>query len=208
MSVYRAMAARVALAIVILGLLLAAQSGAPGVENGCYLGHLSTDKPIYRSGERVYLRGVILGALDHKPMADGEPAYAMLRVTGPKGEQLFAQNSQIQDSVAGFCWDVPADAAGGQYTATISFPANGFPPAKRDFEVRAYRAPRLKGEIVFLRDGFGPGDTVKASLHVERAEGGVPAGAKVTASAIVDGKSFDAGETTVDANGNCAVSFP
>ena len=131
MSAYRAMAAWIALAIVLLGLLLAAQSGAPGVGESCYLGHLSTDKPIYRSGERVYLRGVILGALDHKPIANGESGYAMLQIAGPKGEQLFAQNSQIQDSVAGFCWDVPADAAGGQYTATISFPANGFPPAKR-----------------------------------------------------------------------------
>ena len=207
MSVYRAMAAGVALAIIVLGLLLAAQSGSPGVENGCYLGHLSTDKPIYRSGERVYLRGVILGALDHKPIADGQSEYAMLQIAGPKGEQLFAQNSPVQDSVAGFCWDVPADAAGGQYTATISFPANGFPPAKREFEVRAYRAPRLKGEIVFLRDGFGPGDTVKASLHVERAEGGLPVGAKVSASAIVDGKTAFTGETTVDSAGNCSVEF-
>jgi uncharacterized protein YfaS (alpha-2-macroglobulin family) len=186
---------------------MAGQNNAQGVADGRYLGHLSTDKPIYRAGERVYFRGVVLGALDHVPLAADGSGYAMLQITGPKGEQLFSQGAQVQDSVAGFNWDVPADAGGGRYTATMSFPANGFPPTKREFEVRAYRAPRLKGEIVFLRDGFGPGDTVRASLHVERAEGGLPAGAKVSASAIVDGKNAYSGQTTVDSAGNCSVEF-
>lgn len=205
----RATAACVALAMVVGGLLLADEPGnsTGGAKNACYLGHLSTDKPIYRPGEHVWLRGVVLGALDHKPLADGQSAFAMMQITGPRGEQLFSTGAQLQDSVAGFAWDVPADAAGGQYTAVISFPAGGFPPAKRAFDVRAYRAPRLKGEIVFLRDGFGPGDTVRASLHVERAEGGLPAGAKVSATAIVDGQSAYTGETVVDAAGNCSVAF-
>jgi len=102
---------------------------------------------------------------------------------------------------------VPADASGGTYTATVSFPQNGFPPTQRKFDVRAYRAPRLKGEIIFLRDGFGPGDVVQASLHVERAEGGLPVGATVTATAIVDGNIAYSGQTTVDSAGNCAVKF-
>ena len=42
-------------------------------------------------------------------------------------------------------------------------------------------------EEVFVRDGYGPGDTVAASVHVDRAEGGIPAGAKVNAIARVDG---------------------
>jgi uncharacterized protein YfaS (alpha-2-macroglobulin family) len=193
--------------MVTVGVLLADQAQGPAVGNGCFLGHVSTDKPIYRSGERVYLRSVILGALDHKPLPDGQAPYAVLQITGPKGEQLFAETGQIQDSVAAFAWDVPADAAGGQYAANISFPYNGFPPAKREFQVRAYRAPRLKGEIVFLRDGFGPGDTVKASLHVERAEGGLPIGAKVSATAIVDGQNAYAGQTVIDSAGNCSVAF-
>src|SRR5581483_6419606 len=102
---------------------------------------------------------------------------------GPRGDQVFNQTSTIQESVAANVWELPADISGGQYTATVKFPWNGFPPAQRKFEIRAYRAPRLKGEIVFLRDGFGAGDTVKASMHVERAEGGLPSGAQVNATA-------------------------
>ena len=44
-------------------------------------------------------------------------------------------------------------------------------------------------------------------MHVERAEGGVPAGAKVSANAIVDGKTTFTGETAVDSAGNCSVEF-
>src|SRR5262249_45004084 len=77
----------------------------------------------------------------------------------------------------------------------------------RKFDVRAYRAPRLKGEIVFLRDGFGPGDVVKASLHVDRAEGGIPAGASVSVNAIVDGADAHKSTTKLDAAGNCSVEF-
>ena len=42
---------------------IAAEFG--GVER--YLVHVSTDKPIYRSGERLYVRGVFLRAAGHTP---------------------------------------------------------------------------------------------------------------------------------------------
>src|SRR5262245_65548616 len=37
-----------------------------GIER--YLIHVSTDKPIYRTGERLYVRGVLLRADGHTPM--------------------------------------------------------------------------------------------------------------------------------------------
>ena len=210
MSAFRMIGAGIFTAVVVLfvsAFLLAGESASPSAADHCYLGHLSTDKPIYRVGERVYLRGVVLGALDHLPLVDRQGGYSTMEITGPKGEQVFNQASTITNSVTAFNWDVPPETAGGQYTATLRFPANGFPSTQRKFEVRAYRAPRLKGEIVFLRDGFGAGDTVKASLHVERAEGGLPAGAAVSASAVVDGKDIFSGQTTIDASGNCSVEF-
>jgi hypothetical protein len=44
-------------------------------------------------------------------------------------------------------------------------------------------------------------------MHVERAEGGLPAGAAVNASAIVDGMSCYQGATKIDAAGNCSVEL-
>src|SRR5262249_5914700 len=64
-----------------------------------------------------------------------------------------------------------------------------------------------KSQIIFVRDGYGPGDMVAATLHVERAEGGVPAGARVSVSARVDGDEAWSGTTTVDGAGNARASF-
>jgi hypothetical protein len=180
----------------------------PNEQTQRFLAHATTDKPIYRVGERVMVRAVVLSATDHKPLPPDRQGNAMMQITGPKGETLANGYGALEDSVGGFYWDIPDDAAGGQYTVTITFPSDGFPPAVRKFEVRAYRAPRLKGEIVFFRDGFGPGDKVKASLHIERAEGGLPVGATVTPTAVVDGADVAVGAATkIDNAGNCNVEF-
>ena len=171
-----------------------------------YLAHLSTDKPIYRAGEKVYVRGVILRADTHTPLPKGQTS-AFVEIKGPKGDTVASGYASAQDSVVGFAWEVPAGQAGGQYTIRMSFPSDGYAPAERKFDIRAYRAPRLRSQIVFLRDGYGPGDSVTATLHVERAEGGAPAGATVRVTARVDGAEAYAGQARVDAAGNCTVSF-
>src|SRR5881396_2809690 len=175
-----------------------------GVER--YLIHVSTDKPIYRSGERLYVRGVLLRADGHTPLASSLSETVSFEIKGPKGDTVASGVSSIIDSVAGFSWDIPPTQAGGEYTVRISHPgADG--RAERKFDIRAYRAPRLKSQIVFVRDGYGTGDTVAANLHVERAEGGIPAGAKVSVSARVDGEETWKGTTTVDSSGNASASF-
>ena len=172
-----------------------------------YLTFVSTDKPIYRPGEAVYLRGVILRADTHAPLDKAAQAQAMVEVRGPKGDVVAGGWVPSEDSVLGFRWDIPAGQAGGEYTAKINYPAQGFPPAERKFDIRVYRAPRLKSQIVFLRDGYGPGDDAGATLHVERAEGGLPDGAKVTVTARVDGEEVFRGPTQVDKQGNCTARF-
>jgi hypothetical protein len=181
-----------------------------------YLTHVSTDKPIYRTGEKLFVRGVVLSADGHLPIqAPGtntaannpQSSTAYVEIKGPKGDTVASGFSRIADSTIGFSWDIPASQAGGEYTVIVSHPYTGDAPAERKFDIRAYRPPRLKSQIVFVRDGYGPGDTVAANLHVERAEGGIPAGAKVSVSARVDGEETWKGETRVDAAGNASASF-
>jgi len=169
---------------------------------------LSTDKPIYRSGDTVYIRGVLLASDTRKPIPDASAPFPTFDVLGPKGETIFSGRTEVKNSVLGFAWTVPDGQAGGEYKVVVKHLHTGFAPAERTFEVRAYRAPRLKNQIVFLRDGYGPGDTVSAILKTERAEGGIPAGAQVTVLARVDGQEVHRGQAAVDAQGQCAVSFP
>jgi uncharacterized protein YfaS (alpha-2-macroglobulin family) len=170
-----------------------------------YLTHVSTDKPIYRPGERLFVRGVVLRVDGHTPASPTNPAY--IEIKGPKGDTVASGTSAVVDSVMGFSWNIPASQAGGEYTVRISNPFTGDAPAERKFDIRVYRAPRLKSQIVFVRDGYGPGATVAANLHVDRAEGGTPAGARVSVTARVDGTEAWKGETTVDAAGNASASF-
>jgi alpha-2-macroglobulin-like protein len=170
-----------------------------------YLTALSTDKPIYRPGETVWVRGVVLHAFDHTPLR--ETANPSVEIKGPKGERVASGSSLAQDGVWAFAWRIPDQQSGGQYTIRTTYPWNGHAPAERKFDVRVFRAPRLKSQIVFLRDGYGPGDKVTATLEVARAEGGVPAGAKITAIARVDGTEVARVPGAVDQKGLCTVSF-
>ncbi len=183
-----------------------AQPGVLGGEER-YLTFVSTDKPIYRAEEKVYVRGVVLEAHNRTPLKENMKLAAQITIKGPKGDIVSQSMTNSQDSTLGFSWPVPAGQAGGEYTAEVSFPWTGQPTAKRKFEIRAYRAPRLKSQIEFIRDGYGPGDQVAASLKVERAEGGVPVGAKVTVQARVDGRQVFQGPAVVDALGLCSARF-
>src|SRR5215475_12150646 len=203
-SFYRMLLAAAAVSI---GGLLIAQTATDRFTVERYLTHITTDTPIYRDGEKVYVRGVLLSMDGHAPMAaQGANRTAPFEIKGPKGDRVYSGVSPIIDSVVGFAWDIPAGQAGGEYTVRISNPWSDL-PAERKFDIRVYRAPRLKSQIVFVNDGYGPGDTVAANLHVERAEGGVPAGARVFASARVDGAETWRGETTVDGSGNAGATF-
>jgi hypothetical protein len=181
-------------------------AGDPGGSER-YLTHVATDKPIYRTGEKLYVRAVVLRASGHSPV--NSPGTASFEIKSPKGDTVASGVSAIIDSVVGFSWDIPASQPGGEYTVRIlhASGATAGAPAERQFDIRAYRAPRLKSQIVFVRDGYGPGDTVAANLHAERAEGGIPAGARVSVTARVDGAETWRGETTVDGSGNASATF-
>jgi hypothetical protein len=166
-----------------------------------------TDKPVYRAGEKVLARVFVLNAFDRRPLLK-EQVEGTVEIKGPKGDIVASGMTYSQNGTAGFQWVVPEGTPGGQYLLRVSFPYYGLPPAERAFEVRAYRAPRLKSQIVFLREGYGPGDKVTATLHTERAEGGIPNGAKVTISARVDGEEVFSGAGKIDGEGNCTTVFP
>src|SRR5262245_13681130 len=69
-----------------------------------FLTHVTTDKPIYRTGEKVYVRGILLRAHGHTPGASGT---AMYEIKGPKGDKIASGISPIVDSIVGFSWDIP-----------------------------------------------------------------------------------------------------
>lgn len=182
-----------------------ADSAALGGKSRC-LTHVSTDKPIYRAGETVYVRAVMLDAFDRTPVLE-KYIHGLAQVKGPKGDVVASGHVRVQDSVGAFSWSVPDGQAGGEYKVTITYPRFGYTPAERKFDIRAYRAPRLRSQITFVRKGYGPSDEVSAVLETRRAEGGIPAGAKVTVLARLDGREIHRGAAAVDARGRADARF-
>lgn len=172
-----------------------------------YMTYLSTDKPIYRPGETMYIRGVVLHHSSRQPLPPNSNLQGAFNIKGPKGDSVASGWVNSQESVFGLQWKVPDEQAGGEYTVNLTYPGYGYTPAERKFDVRAYRAPRLKSQITFLRDGYGAGDEVAAMLSVERAEGGIPKGATVAVTARVDGKEVFQGSAVVDSSGKCVARF-
>ncbi len=170
-----------------------------------YLAHLSTDKPVYRPGEKVYARAVVLEAFSRKPLS--RSAWCTFEVKSSRGESVLQAPSACEQGVAPFGWEIPQGQAGGVYTLVAKFPGEGAPPAEMTFDVRAYRVPRLRTDLQFLRKAFGPGDEVTAALSATRAEGGIPAGARVTAVATVDGAEVHRSTLALDAGGAASVTF-
>jgi len=84
-----------------------------------YLAHVSTDKPVYGSGEKVYVRAVILQAADHMPV--GSANAAVVQILGPKGETVVTAQASVEHGVCGFAWDVP-DGQAGASTSSKSPP--------------------------------------------------------------------------------------
>lgn len=202
------------LAIALLKTTLAVAANAPGVIKteqlgGAerYLAYVTTDKPIYRVGETVYIRTVVLSAIDNIPNKITDTS-TVVKIKGPKGDVVYEGMATGVDGAIGFQWNVPEDLAGGEYTAHVSNPLIGVPESTRTFDVRAFRVPRLKTQIEFMRDGYGAGDTVHASVSIERAEGGVPSDASVYAIARVDGEEiFRSAGLSITEDGIVATQF-
>ncbi len=74
--------------------------------------------------------------------------------------------------------------------------------------MRQYRLPKLKKELEFTRDSYGPGQTVAADFKAQRAEAGAAGGAKLRVLATVDGQTvFDKNTQATDA-GTLHIEFP
>ena len=66
------------------GLVVGDMKSPEGPE--CFLAHVSTDKPIYRPGEDVYVRIIVVSALDNKPIQNS--CMADMEIISPKGDAI------------------------------------------------------------------------------------------------------------------------
>ena len=199
------------LALLIVPALLVGQEGKEKENTTLKLGgsdrfitHVSTDKPIYRPGETVYVRSVITHAITNLPNLKG--GSGVVEIVSPRGDVVARGNSNFKDAALGWQWKIDPATPGGDYKVKVT-PMRGDPPGEREFNIRAFRQKRLRTQIEFARKGYGPGDNVAATLEVSRSEGGIPVGAKADVTARVDRGVAWKGTAIVGNDGFATVRF-
>ncbi|MBM4283519.1 MAG: hypothetical protein FJ137_23185, partial [Deltaproteobacteria bacterium] len=128
----------------------------PPPKNDATLGFLVTERPIYRPGEKVFLKGFVrqksggaLGFPVAPKNADGTtapPPKLALRITGPDDAERTLVTATSPLFGADAVWE-EQDPPTGWYTARLYVAGQATPVASRRFQVEAYRLPTFELQL-------------------------------------------------------------
>ncbi|MBL8728137.1 MAG: hypothetical protein JNM25_06885 [Planctomycetes bacterium] len=169
--------------------------------------HVTTDRPVYRPGEPVFARAVVLDRVTLLPLATRWPTRAQL-FDGKDAVVAAQADAGNELGVASFAFTVPAESAGGTHRVEVSSPAGAFAPESVEIVVRPFQTPRLDARIVLDRASYAPGARGSAAVSAERlGAGGVAAGAMATGTLVVDGSTVSSEKKALDARGRATFGF-
>jgi TolA-binding protein len=175
------------------------QAVAQGLSARAYL---YTDRPAYRPGQEVNLRGVV------REVADGQYAHVpkavyRLEVFDSRGRQFVGRAVTLSD-FGTFSERLPVDegAPVGTYRVRL------YQPGKSDFaggfEVQAYQLEKVDLTIDLPRTVYYRGETIHAEV-IARYQYGTPLAGRPVRVQLPDGRVLDG---TTDAAGKFAVELP
>lgn len=145
-----------------------------------WLGYVYSDRPIFRPGQHVDLKGVLRVAGSLKPVA-GQAV--KLRVLSPDGDEVFSKSlttNNYGSLAAGF--DLSLGAKVGEYRAEL-LPAgatNDDNLPGGSFQVQEYQKPEYEVKVTPAKTSVVQGEKVSVKVSASYLFGGVPSGAKVT----------------------------
>lgn len=165
--------------------------------------HITTDKPLYKPGETIWLStwDLRLRDLDGAPVSSD----ATLELVSPKGATVIEKRLRREAGRAEADLDVPRGVPGGEYLVRLTA-ADGV-SEERPVIVAAYEAPRVKKKLEFVRKAYGPGDEVSATLEVKRPTGEPLGDRTFTAAIRLDGRDLPRVPVTTNAEGGGVVRF-
>jgi uncharacterized protein YfaS (alpha-2-macroglobulin family) len=193
-------------------------------------GHLYTDRPIYRPGEKVYFRGTVR---DRQDMTYSVPPARSVYVSVDVnwgGQMLFEGDLPLTE-FGTFHGEIalPDDVQLGQ--ANINAMLDGRYAAQVSFSIAEFRVPEYKVAVTPDYDQIAQGDPLRAAVAASYYFGGAVSGAPMSWNAIGDAAWFNysgpgrysfndetqdyfswvslgGGEAITDGNGQVIVSLP
>jgi hypothetical protein len=167
------------------------QFGIPGeFQMREWVGHLYTDRPIYRPNERVEFKGIIRADDDAQYSLPSRTAPFQLVIRNPRGQQLVQQDVTLNEfgSYAG-SFDVPGDAPLGDYSLTLQARGsnnNMYYVAGNSFLLAEFRTPEFQVAVTTPQSSYVNGDTITATTAATFFFGGGLEGAPVEWTALAD----------------------
>jgi uncharacterized protein YfaS (alpha-2-macroglobulin family) len=155
-----------------------------------WVGHLYTDRPIYRPNERVEFKGVIRADDDAQYSLPSQTAPFQVVINNPRGQQLSNETVTLNEfgSFAGH-FDVPGDAPLGDYSLSIQVRGsnnNNMFIASNSFLLAEFRTPEFQVAVTTPQASYVNGDTIEATTAATFFFGGGLEGAPVEWSALAD----------------------
>jgi len=163
--------------------------------------YIDTDRPAYRPGQEVLIRGVIREAKDGQYANPGGSVYK-LEVLDSQGRTLVSKDTTLsafgtfRDSIR-----VDPGAPVGSYRIRVSTP--GGSDFSGSFEVQAYQLEKLGLEFDLPRTVYYRGEAVKGTLQA-RYGYDAPASGRPIAVRLPDGRTI---RGVTDADGKFPIEF-
>lgn len=146
------------------------------------LGHALTDAPLYKPGQAVRFRAVLLAEDTYAPL-EGRPG--VWRVTDPEGTVLLEERAQTGPyGVVAGSFPMDPDAASGTWNVIFQ---SGNTAASTPFDVRPFRLPKMTVEATASAPAFFPGEAPVVEGVVRYASGAPVAGARVRVTPMSTG---------------------
>lgn len=167
---------------------------------------LSTDRPVYRPGERLYFRALTLERESFKPVDKGTIDFDL---RDPQGNKLpeGSITLPIVQGVAAGSISLSSDLSEGSYRLTANSPTQEFVEQSRMIEVRTFREPRLRKRLELDSPTVTAGSTLKGELIVENDDGKPLSDAPVHVQAELDNMVIQNHEVTLDKDGKTQFWF-
>jgi alpha-2-macroglobulin len=153
-----------------------------------WVGHLYTDRPIYRPGETVQWKGVIRADDDATysvPPADATFQIVILNARGQQVRQDTAHPNEFGSFAGSF--ELPSDAPTGNYVVNIMYThGSQWSAASNSFLVAEFRKPEFEVSVTAGKPSYVDGDTIDARAAASFFFGGPVSGAGLEWSALAD----------------------
>jgi len=157
-----------------------------------WVGHLYSDRPIYRPGETVELKAVVRADDDAQYRLPPRDVPLQLVVTNPRGQQVSREDVALNEfGTYGGRFALPRDAPLGSYSVGLQLkgaapPQSGYFIASASVVVAEFRAPEFQVTLTTPRASYADGDAIAVDATASFFFGGALAGTPVHWSALAE----------------------